>query len=83
MRTLAINYEDSLPFALGESPAAFEKEAVFLLALKLFELGRISAGKAAEFCGLSKPEFLWRSSLSGVGCARLDEDQIKTEFSHA
>ncbi len=47
MRTLAINYEDSLPFALGESPAAFEKEAVFLLALKLFELGRISAGKAA------------------------------------
>jgi len=69
MRTLAIQYEDSLPFALGESPAAFEKEAVFLLALKLFELGRVSAGKAADFCGLSS--------------VRLDEDQLEAEFSNA
>ena len=83
MRTLAISYEDSLPFALGESPAEFEKEAVFLLALKLFELGRISAGKAAEFCGLSKPDFLWRASQSHVPCVRLDDDQIELEFSHA
>ena len=83
MRTLAIHYDDSLPFALGESPAAFEQEAVFLLALKLFELGRISAGKAADFCGLSKPEFIWRSAKAGVPGVRLDEDQIAAEFSNA
>lgn len=83
MRTLAINYEDSLPFALGESPAEFEKEAVFLLALKLFELGRISAGKASDFCGLSKPEFLWRSAKEGVPAVRLDEDQMEAEFNNA
>jgi predicted HTH domain antitoxin len=83
MRTLEIHYNDSLPFALGESPAAFEKEAVFLLALKLFELGRLSAGKAAEFCGLSKPEFLWRATQSGVPSVRLDDDQLETEFSNA
>ncbi len=83
MRTLAIQYEDSLPFALGESPAAFEKEAVFLLALKLFELGRVSAGKAAEFCRLSKPEFIWRSAQSGVPSVRLDDDQLEAEFSNA
>ncbi len=83
MRTLAIQYEDSLPFALGESPAAFEQEAVFLLALKLFQLGRISVGKAAEFCGLSKPEFLWRSAKVGVPAVRMDSDQIDAEFSNA
>ena len=83
MRTLEINYEDSLPFALGETPAAFEKEAAFLLALKLFELGRISSGKAAEFCGLSKPEFLWRSTQMGVPAVLLDDDQAEAEFRNA
>ncbi|MEI8141222.1 MAG: UPF0175 family protein [bacterium] len=83
MRTLAIQYDESLPFSLGESPLAFEQEAVFLLALKLFELGRISAGKAAELSHLSKPAFLWKAGQMDVPVARLDEDQLQAEFANA
>jgi len=83
MGIIAIEYDDSLPFALCESPNAFEHEAVFLLALKLFELGRISAGKAAAFCKLSKPEFLWRTSQMGMACVKLDVDQIESEIDNA
>ena len=48
MKTITISYDEGLAVSLGESPSTFEHEAPFLLALKLFELGRLSAGKAAE-----------------------------------
>ena len=83
MKTLTIDYDESLPLSLGKSPAEFEVEAKFLLFLKLFELGRISAGKAAELCGISKPVFLLKASELGVPVARLDDDQLDAEFANA
>ena len=80
---MTIQYDESIPFTLGESPRDFEQEAVFLLALKLFELGRLSAGKAAELCSLSKPVFLWKAGELGIPAARLDKDQIASEFANA
>ena len=83
MKTITIQYDESIPFSLGESPRAFELEAAFLLALKLFELGRLSAGKASELCGLAKPTFLWKAGEMGVPVARLDDDQFEAEFNNA
>jgi predicted HTH domain antitoxin len=83
MKTLTIQYDEGLPSDWGESPAAFEMEARLLLGLKLFELGRISAGKAAEFAGLAKRDFLVKASALGVPVARLDEDQLAAVFANA
>jgi len=67
----------------GQQPHEFEQEAQFLLALKLFELHRISAGKAAEMSGLSKPHFIFKASQLGVPVVDLDDDQLEAEFRHA
>ncbi len=83
MKTITIQYDENIPFSLGESPRAFELEAAFLLALKLFELGRLSAGKASELCGLAKPTFLWKAGEMGAPVARLDDDQFEAEFNNA
>lgn len=83
VKTLTIPYEESLPLSLGKTPAEFETEAKFLLVLKLFELGRVSAGKAAELCGMSKPVFLLKASELGVPVVHLDDDQLDAEFSNA
>jgi predicted HTH domain antitoxin len=83
MKTLTLTYDETLPFSLGRSPAEFETEAKFLLMLKLFELGRISAGKAAEVCGLAKPLFLLKAWEQAVPVVRLDEDQLEAEFANA
>jgi hypothetical protein len=83
MKTLTIPYEEGLALSMGESPAGFEAEARFLLALKFFELGRLSAGKAAEWCGISKPLFLRKASDAGVPVVRLDPDQFDIEFGNA
>jgi hypothetical protein len=48
MKTLVLELPvDGLPIA-ADLPENFADEAKFLLALKLFELGRISSGKAGN-----------------------------------
>lgn len=57
-RTLEIPYPEDLPEALGESPEEFERELRFLMAAKLYELGRVSSGRAAELAGMERVDFL-------------------------
>ena len=68
---------------LGLEPEEFEREARFLLALKFFELSRISAGKAAEMSGMQKPEFLLKASQLNVAVVDPDQDQLDAEFKNA
>jgi predicted HTH domain antitoxin len=82
MKNLTIPYDESLLLSMGQEPEEFEAEARFLLALKLFELRRVSSGKAAELSGLSKPEFLLKASALKVPVVDLDEEQLNIEFAN-
>ena len=75
-----LDLPDSLLTATGQSAEEFVREAKFLLALKLFELGKISSGQAAELSQLPRVEFLIRAGGSGVPVADLDPDEMDREF---
>ena len=80
MTTLTIELPvDGLPSA-AELPANFADEARFLLAVKLFEQGRISSGKAGRLCGMGRVEFLLAASRSGVPVVDLRGDELAEEF---
>ncbi len=80
MTTLTIELPvDGLPSA-AELPANFSAEACFLLAVKLFELGRISSGKAGRLCDMGRVEFLLAASRSGVPVVDLSGDELAEEF---
>lgn len=57
-RNLEIPYPEDLPEALGETREEFEQELRFLVAAKLYELGRISSGRAAELAEMNRIQFL-------------------------
>ncbi|MBI5184055.1 MAG: UPF0175 family protein, partial [Nitrospinae bacterium] len=70
---------DDLLLSLKESRVEFENEARFLLALKLYELGKISSGKAAKIAGLNRLEFLMRLGKYKVSPFQVDLDEILEE----
>ncbi len=81
MRTLSLPYPDDLLISSGKSPQDLEAELVFLLAVKLFELRRLSLGKAADFCRMNKLQFMYELGRMQVPVINLDDDQIAEELS--
>ncbi len=80
MRSLSLPYPDDLLVTSGKSPQALEEELAFLLAAKLFELHRLSLGKAAEFCGMNKLRFMFELGRLQIPVMNLDDDQIADEL---
>lgn len=83
MKVLSIPYSDDLLITAGKSKEAFEQEMRLLLAVKLFELNRLSLGKAAELCGMNKLGFMGELGRIGIPVINLDDDQIMDEINNA
>jgi predicted HTH domain antitoxin len=83
MHQLTIEYPDDLLVALGANREQFEHEARFALAAKLFELGRLSSGKAARLAGMDRVTFLLSLHRVGVAMLDLDEREMADERRYA
>lgn len=69
-----IPYPDTLRQALQLSPQHFEAEIKMLALVKLYELGRISSGLAAEVLGISRVAFLEQLSRYEVSMFNAGEE---------
>lgn len=58
MRTLAIEYSETIPAMSNMSTELFEEEARLAMAMKLYEIGRLTSGQAAAVAGVSRVTFL-------------------------
>lgn len=67
----------TLPDALSES------EARKLFALKLYEEGHASSGKAAEIAGLSKRDFLLLLGEQGLPVFDQSAEELESDFRNA
>ena len=81
--TLTIEYTDDLLYRLGVSREKFPDEAKFLLAAKLYELGRLSSGEAAHLANKSRVEFLFALSNIGLPMSNLREENLAEELRFA
>lgn len=77
---IQIELPESVLAVTGQSQQEFVKEAKFLLALKLFELGRVSSGRAAEISGVPRLDFLLLAGKMGVPVADLADEEMDREF---
>jgi len=83
MHVLSIPYSDDLLVSTGKSKEELEQELRFLLAVKLFELRRLSLGKAAQLCSMPKLNFMDEMGRMGIPVINLDDDQIQDELVNA
>ena len=83
MKQLVVEYPEELPGLLKLTKAQFATEVRFLAAAKLFEMGKLSSGKAAVMAGLGRVEFLHKLGAYGFHAINLDDEQIATEVAAA
>jgi predicted HTH domain antitoxin len=57
-RQIVINVPESVLQAENTDADTFARELCVLAAVKLYELGRLSSGRAAELAGMSRVEFI-------------------------
>ena len=78
--TLSIEYTDDVLLSAGLPEEDFNREARFVLAAKLYELGRLSSGRAARMCGKNRVEFLSALPSVGVSISNLRPEDAAAEI---
>ncbi|NUM54808.1 MAG: UPF0175 family protein [Candidatus Hydrogenedentes bacterium] len=76
---MTITIPDIAAEALHVAPDAVTDEVRMVLAVKLFEMGRMSSGLATELAGVPKPVFLQRLGEYGVSVFDITEEELKAE----
>jgi len=79
-KTIVVEYPDTIPAAANLTAEAFEGEARRAMAVKLYELGRLTSGQAAQLIGIGRVEFLLTCMQMGVPSVEWDDDEIASEF---
>jgi predicted HTH domain antitoxin len=80
MKEANVPYPSGVPQILKMSDAEFARELRFLAAVKLYELGRLSSGKAAQLAGMARVEFLGSLGRIGVPAINLRDEEIEYEI---
>jgi predicted HTH domain antitoxin len=80
MHLLPVPHFEDLQLASGRTVSELETELRVLLAVKLFELKRVSIGQAANIAGLGKIAFMDELGRMGVPVIDFDPEQLGSEF---
>jgi len=80
MAELTLQYPDDLLVASGKSRSEVERELKFQLAVRLFEIGELSLGKAAEFAGWNRLRFANELGRLEIPIVNLDDEEIRAEL---
>lgn len=79
--TLSVPEETAL--ALNLTPEKITEEVLLAAAVKLYELGRLSSGSAANLAGIPRVVFLSKLAEYGVDTFRLTEAELAEDLANA
>ena len=80
MRTLTIAYPEAIPAVINLTPESFEKEARLAMAMKLYEMGHLTSGQAADLAGIPRVTFLLSCQRFGKYSVMWDQAELEAEF---
>jgi len=80
MAELTVQYPDDLLVAEGKPREIIEQELRFQLAVRLFEIGQLSLGKASELSGWGKIRFMDELGRQKIPIINLDQEEMELEL---
>jgi predicted HTH domain antitoxin len=80
MQSIVMSLPDDLAASIEMTPEELASQVRLMAALKMFELGKISTGKAAELAGLSKLDFIEACARYHVSMFNYKPEEIEAEL---
>lgn len=83
MEKIVIEIPDEVLISLKETPSEFSKDILMLAAVKLYQMGKLSSGRAAQLAGVPRVTFLQSLSRYGVPIFDLTAEELRSDFDNA
>ena len=80
---LIVQIPQFLPDAMQRSPEEFARDARMAMAVKFYEMKRLSSGMAAQLAGVPRVQFLLELHRYGVPVIDLSADDIASDAANA
>jgi predicted HTH domain antitoxin len=83
MSAVQLDIPEETLISLKTDAESFARDLKLLAAIKLFELGKLSSGRAAQLAGVSRIEFLMMLGRYGVSPFQMTEEEFRQDILNA
>lgn len=83
MSAVRVDIPEETLACLKTDAESFGRDLKVLAAVKLFELGKLSSGRAAQLAGMSRVEFLLRLRSYQVAPLQTTPEELRQDILHA
>jgi predicted HTH domain antitoxin len=83
MPTIQIELPDEVLLSLKETPEGLSRVIRMVAAAKLYELGKLSSGRAADLAGLPRVSFLQTLERYSVPIFEVTDEELAQDVRHA
>ena len=83
MQKITLDVPDEVLISLKKSPSEFSRDILLLSAIKLYQMGKLSSGRAAQLAGQSRVSFLQNLARFDVPIFDMTAEELKRDLENA